>query len=438
MARPASRSSRRASRVELGLLGRLVAGRAQALLERERGGDSGAGAGSGGARRRARRPAARARRGGGARGARGPRGAGRGGARGVEDDAAAERVGRRDRAHDDAVAVARRAAARSRRAATARRRGRSAARAPRGCRGGRGRAARGGRVADVEAQSSTSAGSSRCPARERVAAADGAALDAGEVDGDALAGVRARHRLVVDLHRAHARRRARGQQREARRRAPIEPDHSVPVTTVPAPRIVNERSTCSRGAPAPRRGPAARAAARSSAARSSSSPAPGARRAGDDSAPGSSSRASLGRARGIGEVGLRDRHDAGADAERAQHRGVLARLGHHAVVGGDDHQVQVDAGRARDHRAHEALVPGHVDDRQPPARRQRQRRVAELDRDAARALLRQPVGVDAGERARPARSCRGRCARRCRASAAPRSSARGARPARRGRRPRRR
>ena len=43
--------------------------------------------------------------------------------------------------------------------------------------------------------------------------------------------------------------------------------------------------------------------------------------------------------------------------------------------------------------------PGHVDDRQPPARRQLERRVAELDRDAARLLLGQPVGVHPGERA---------------------------------------
>ena len=77
---------------------------------------------------------------------------------------------------------------------------------------------------------------------------------------------------------------------------------------------------------------------------------------------------------------------------------VLARLRHHAVVGGDDQQEHVDAGGARHHRAHEPLVPRHVDDRQPPAGRERERRVAELDRDAARLLLRQPVGVDPGQR----------------------------------------
>ena len=43
--------------------------------------------------------------------------------------------------------------------------------------------------------------------------------------------------------------------------------------------------------------------------------------------------------------------------------------------------------------------PGHVDEREPPSVRQIERRVAELDRDAARLLLGQPVRVLAGQRA---------------------------------------
>jgi hypothetical protein len=102
--------------------------------------------------------------------------------------------------------------------------------------------------------------------------------------------------------------------------------------------------------------------------------------------------------RRVGEVRLGHRHHALGHAERGQHRRVLARLRHHAVVGGDDHQIQVDAGRAGDHRAHEALVAGHVDDAQRAAGGQLQRRVAERDRDPARLLLGQPVGVGAGQR----------------------------------------
>ena len=43
---------------------------------------------------------------------------------------------------------------------------------------------------------------------------------------------------------------------------------------------------------------------------------------------------------------------------------VLARLRHDAFVGGDEQQGDVDAARAGDHVADEALVAGHVDDRQ--------------------------------------------------------------------------
>ena len=102
---------------------------------------------------------------------------------------------------------------------------------------------------------------------------------------------------------------------------------------------------------------------------------------------------------GIGEVGLGHGHDPGADAQRLEHRSVLAGLRHHTVVGGDRHQKQVDAARARDHRPYKPLVPGNVDHRQPPPRGQLEARVAELDRDPPRPLLREPVGVDSGQRA---------------------------------------
>ena len=55
-------------------------------------------------------------------------------------------------------------------------------------------------------------------------------------------------------------------------------------------------------------------------------------------------------------------------------------------------------GRARDHRADEALVARHVDDREPAAVGELERRVAEVDRDPAPLLLREPVGVLPGQR----------------------------------------
>src|SRR5205085_326149 len=64
----------------------------------------------------------------------------------------------------------------------------------------------------------------------------------------------------------------------------------------------------------------------------------------------------------------------------------------------DHEQEEVDARRAGDHRAHEALVTRHVDDRQLLPVGQLERRVAEVDRDAALALLREAVGVLARQR----------------------------------------
>ena len=58
---------------------------------------------------------------------------------------------------------------------------------------------------------------------------------------------------------------------------------------------------------------------------------------------------------------------------------------------------EVDTGGAGHHGAHEALVAGHVDDADPPAAGQLELGIAELDRDAALALLAQAVGVGAGQ-----------------------------------------
>ena len=77
---------------------------------------------------------------------------------------------------------------------------------------------------------------------------------------------------------------------------------------------------------------------------------------------------------------------------------MLPRLRHHALVGRDDEQHQVDAADARQHVLDEALVAGHVDDPDGQAAGLLEEREAQVDGDAARLLLRQPVGVDAGQR----------------------------------------
>ena len=101
---------------------------------------------------------------------------------------------------------------------------------------------------------------------------------------------------------------------------------------------------------------------------------------------------------GLGEVGLGQRHEAGLDAQELADREVLAGLRHHALVGGDDQQREVDAARAGQHVLDEALVAGHVDDLDHEPARLLEEGEAEVDGDAARLLLGQPVGVGAGQR----------------------------------------
>ena len=96
---------------------------------------------------------------------------------------------------------------------------------------------------------------------------------------------------------------------------------------------------------------------------------------------------------GVDRVGLRDRDDAALDAEEPEDREVLVRLRTRALRGVDDEQEEVDPRRAGDHRPHEPLVAGDVDERQRAAAGQLERRVAEVDRDPARLLLGEPVGV---------------------------------------------
>ena len=78
---------------------------------------------------------------------------------------------------------------------------------------------------------------------------------------------------------------------------------------------------------------------------------------------------------------------------------MFARLRHDAIVGGNDQQRIVDSADARHHGVHQALVTRHVDESQDLAVRQCCVRISRLDRDAARLLLLEPVGIDAGERA---------------------------------------
>ena len=86
-----------------------------------------------------------------------------------------------------------------------------------------------------------------------------------------------------------------------------------------------------------------------------------------------------------------------------QDLGVLHRLLADSLGGGNDHQEGVDAGGAGHHGADEALVAGDVDQRHRPPRGQRDRREAQLDREPARLLLGQAIGVGPGQRGNQSR-----------------------------------
>ena len=96
-------------------------------------------------------------------------------------------------------------------------------------------------------------------------------------------------------------------------------------------------------------------------------------------------------------VDLGQCHRAAFDAEQVQDAEMLARLRHHAVVRCHHQQGEIDSRGTGEHGVDEALVAGHVDEAQHAAVIQRLVGVAELDRNAARFLLLEPIGIDAGE-----------------------------------------
>ncbi len=234
---------------------------------------------------------------------------------------------------------------------------------------------------------------------ERVAAAELGALDARERDRDPLPRLRPLDRAVVHLDAADAHvasrrldaqlvalaERARPERARRDRADPAQREHAVDVQAC--------RGAAAGGARAggdlrERRAQLVEPGAGAGAAGHD-------RRAGDELL-------GLG-ARELGElrvdgVGLRQRDDAALDPEQAQDREVLVRLRARALARVDHEQEEVDPGRAGDHRPHEPLVAGHVDERQLRPVRQLERRVAEVDRDAALLLGRQPVGVLARQR----------------------------------------
>ena len=99
----------------------------------------------------------------------------------------------------------------------------------------------------------------------------------------------------------------------------------------------------------------------------------------------------------VSQIGLGDDEDGASDPEEMKDVQVFDGLRHHAIVGRDREQHQVDAVGAGEHVADETLVPRDVDHARAPAAWQFKRRKAQIDRNAARLLFLEPVGILTGE-----------------------------------------
>ncbi|CUK16824.1 Uncharacterised protein [Achromobacter xylosoxidans] len=101
---------------------------------------------------------------------------------------------------------------------------------------------------------------------------------------------------------------------------------------------------------------------------------------------------------GVGAIGLGQRHRPARHAQQRQDRQMFAGLRHDAVIGRHHQQAEVDAAGAGSHGMHQLFVARHVDEAQHVAVGQGRVGVAQLDRDAARLLFLEAVGIDARQR----------------------------------------
>jgi hypothetical protein len=75
---------------------------------------------------------------------------------------------------------------------------------------------------------------------------------------------------------------------------------------------------------------------------------------------------------------------------------VLACLRLHRFISRNDEQHRIHTARAGEHRPHESLVAGHVDDRHVEVADRRVRE-SEIDRDPAFLLFFEAIGIGAGQ-----------------------------------------
>ena len=99
----------------------------------------------------------------------------------------------------------------------------------------------------------------------------------------------------------------------------------------------------------------------------------------------------------VHQVGLGHHHQPSGDAQDVEDGQMLAGLGHHALIGGNNEQGQVNAAHPGQHIFDEALVARHVHDADLAAAGQRHPGKAQVNRHLPLLLLREPVGVNVGQ-----------------------------------------
>ncbi len=99
----------------------------------------------------------------------------------------------------------------------------------------------------------------------------------------------------------------------------------------------------------------------------------------------------------VGQIRFGQDKDAAFDAQQPEDGGMLARLRHHAFVGGDHQQDSIHPADPGQHVLDEVAVPGDIDDPDGLALRQSQPGEAKVDRHLTFDFLAQSIGVDAGQ-----------------------------------------
>jgi hypothetical protein len=100
----------------------------------------------------------------------------------------------------------------------------------------------------------------------------------------------------------------------------------------------------------------------------------------------------------VDQVGLGQGDHAAVEAEQVHDLQMLDGLRLDALGCRHDQQCGVDAGGPGQHVVHEALMARHVDEAELAAVAQVGVGIAEIDGDAARLLLLEAIGIDAGQR----------------------------------------